>query len=103
MSKPSTPDSDGHNGRDQRGRFSAGNRCSKGNVLARKAAQCRAKLFETVSGADFTAIVRRTVAEAKRGEPWAVKLLFAYLLGEPLAHDVEERIAEIEKTLGGES
>ena len=90
---PSTTDCDG---RDRRGRFAIGNRLSKGNAAARKAAKCRAKLFATVSTKDFAAVVKQLVEKAKAGESWAVKLLFAYMIGEPLPLDIEERITALE-------
>jgi hypothetical protein len=83
-------------GRRPDGRFAPGNQLSQGNVIARKAARCRAKLFDAVSTTDFEAVVRRVVKEAKAGESWACKLLFAYLLGEPVAADVLERIENLE-------
>jgi hypothetical protein len=83
-------------GRDAAGRFAKGNRASKGNVAARKAAQCRAKLFSVVTMKDFTEIVKQTVALAKAGQPWAVKLLLEYLLGQPVQWDLLERIEKLE-------
>ncbi len=86
-------------GRDQRGRFARGNKASKGNVIARKAAQCRAKLFSAVSGKDFQTVVKKVVSEAERGKPWATKLLFVYLLGPPIEADVVSRIEALESHL----
>jgi hypothetical protein len=84
-------------GRDGRGRFAKGNRVSKGNVAARKAAQCRAKLFSAVTTKDFVDVVKQTVALAKAGQPWAVKLLLEYLLGAPQPWDVLERLENLEE------
>jgi len=86
------PSESGADGRDRRGRFAAGNRASKGNVLARKAARFRSRLFNTVSEDDFAEVVERLIREAKSGESWACKLLFSYLLGEPSALDALEQI-----------
>jgi hypothetical protein len=98
---PSPPSESGvDGGRDGRGRFLPGNRASKGNVLARKAAQCRAKLFSAVSTKDFVAVVKQTVALAKAGQPWAVKLLLSYMLGEPQPFDLIERIENLEHGRG---
>ena len=94
-----TPSQSAVDGRDNKGRFAAGNKLSRGNVIARKAAQCRAKLFSTVSTRDFQAIVKRVVADAKAGESWACKLLFAYMLGDPQQYDTEERLARLEESL----
>lgn len=86
-------------GRRPDGRFAAGNRLSQGNVIARKAARCRAKLFDAVAMTDFEAVVRRVVREARAGQHWACKLLFAYLLGDPTAPDLTARLDEIRETL----
>ena len=94
--QPPTTVSDG---RSPRGRFLPGNKASKGNVCARKAAQCRAKLFATISLQDFTEVDRQLVTEAKSGQAWAVKLLFSYLLGEPLPFDIDEQLRQIEERL----
>jgi hypothetical protein len=83
-------------GRDRRGRFATGNRASKGNVIARKAARCRARLFSAVAMRDFQIIVRKVVSEAQRGRPWACKLLFSYLLGDPQPFDFLERLEKLE-------
>jgi hypothetical protein len=91
-----TPSQTAVDGRDRRGRFAVGNRASKGNVIARKAAQCRAKLFSTVKGKDFQGVVRKVVSEAQRGRPWACKLLFAYLIGRPIGPDILSRIEALE-------
>jgi hypothetical protein len=99
--QPPTTDSDGGD-RDPRGRFAPGNHASHGNVAARKAARCRAKLFNAVSVADFQAIVKTVVGLAKGGEGWAVKLLFSYLLGDPLPADVTERLDNLEAKIGGQ-
>jgi hypothetical protein len=86
-------------GRDQRGRFLPGNRVSKGNVLARKAATFRAKLFHAVSYDDFAEIVQRLLQEAKSGESWAVKLTLEYLIGQPRDIELEERLQKLETIL----
>ena len=69
--KPPTADS---GGRDSHGRFTPGNRASRGNTTARKTTMFRARLFSAVSAADFTEIIQRLLREAKGGESWAVKL-----------------------------
>ena len=91
--KPSTADSDG---RDPRGRFARGNRASKGNVSARKAATFRAKLFRAVSAVDFAEIVQRLLQEAKGGKLWAIKLVLEYLVGPPRDVELEERLENLE-------
>ena len=73
----------------------------QGNVIARKAARCRAKLFDAVSTTDFEAVVRRVVKEAKAGEHWACKLLFSYLLGDPVPPDIIGRLESVEAAQQG--
>ena len=87
-------------GRRPDGRFGPGNRFSEGNVIARKAARCRAKLFDSVSTTDFGKVVKRVLREAEAGEQWACKLLFAYLLGDPTAPDLTARLDDIRQALG---
>ena len=73
---------------------------SQGNVIARKAARCRAKLFDSVTLSDFDSVVRRVVKEATAGQHWACKLLFSYLLGDPVQPDLLERIENLEAARG---
>jgi hypothetical protein len=89
-------------GRRPNGRFAPGNQLSQGNVIARKAARCRAKLFDAVTLTDFDAVVKRVVKEARNGQHWACKLLFAYLLGDPTAPDLTARLDEIRQALGNQ-
>ena len=44
---------------------------------------------------DFQIIVRKVVSEAQRGRPWACKLLFSYLLGDPQPFDFLERLEKL--------
>ena len=95
---PLQTDSDG---RGPDGRFRPGNRISKGNSVARKAGQFRAKLFSSVKAADFRAIIQQLVQEAMAGRPWAVKLVLEYLIGQPRDVDLEERLENLEAVLLG--
>jgi len=81
------------------GRFTSGNQCAKGNAVPRKAAQFRAKMYRSVSSADFADIVRRLVEEAKAGQPWAVKLALQYLVGRAEDLELSERLLILETTL----
>ena len=96
---PSPSVVDGSSGRRPDGRFAPGNQLSQGNVIARKAARCRAKLFDSVTLTDFDAVVKRVVKEAKAGQHWACKLLFSYLLGDPVQPDLTARLDEIQQVL----
>jgi hypothetical protein len=75
---PSAP-----NGRDQRGRFTAGNAGGPGNPFARRVARLRSILMECVSDHEMEEIVCQLVVMAKFGDLAAIKLLFQYLLGKP--------------------
>jgi hypothetical protein len=99
MSEPSETGCNG--GRTSGGKFAPGNKCSRGNGIARKAATFRAKLFRSVSATDFGAIVRQLVQEAKAGKPWAVKLALEYLAGPPRDVELEERLQALEAALEG--
>ena len=101
-SEPGPPQTGPDGGRTPRGQFAKGNRCSKRNGTARKAAQFRSKLYATVSAKDFGEITGRLVQEAKAGESWAVKLALEYLIGPPRDFDLEERLAKLEATLHGD-
>jgi hypothetical protein len=81
------------------GRFAAGNKCAKGNATPRKAATFRAKLFRCVTPADFRAIVQKLVAEAKAGQPWAIKLALQYLVGRAEDVEMHERLLILETVL----
>jgi hypothetical protein len=86
--------------RQPNGRFAPGNRCGKGNAVARKASQFRAKLFSATSVKEFDAIRRVLVEEALARRPWAVKLFLSYMIGEPQPMDVVETIEKLEEVLG---
>jgi len=81
------------------GRFTAGNRCARGNAAPRKAATFRAKLFRCVSPTDFRAIVKKLVDEAQAGQPWAIKLALQYLCGNSADVELHERLVILETTL----
>lgn len=70
-------------GRDARGRFTAGNLGGPGNPFARRVAALRTALLKAVTEADIDAIARQLVEQAKAGDVPACKLLFAYVLGKP--------------------
>jgi hypothetical protein len=82
---PSLTAADG--GRDAGGRFTSGNRCSKGNANARRMAQLRAALFDGVTATQWAAVVQKLVLLATYGHLDAIKLLFLYCLGQPRRPD----------------
>jgi len=87
----SSPSPTDRNGRDRKGRFAAGNQAAKGNPHQKATQRFRATLMETVKPADFRAVVRKLVAKAKAGEPWAVKELLDRTVGRPVSADLIEQ------------
>ncbi len=71
--------------RDEKGRFSKGNRGGPGNPFARQIAQLRASLIERVSEADIQHIADRLIVNARLGHLPSIRLLFLYVLGKPAA------------------
>jgi hypothetical protein len=84
------------NGRDARGRFTAGNAGGPGNPFARRVAELRKILLETVTDEELRIVAGQLMVKAKMGDLAATKLLFQYVLGKPAATvdpdavDVEE-------------
>jgi hypothetical protein len=72
-----------HNGRDTRGRFTKGNAGGPGNPFARRTAELRKMLLDTVTDQDMRQAARKLVELAKGGDVAAAKLLFAYVIGKP--------------------
>jgi hypothetical protein len=70
-------------GRDVRGRFTAGNRGGPGNPYARRVAHLRSIVLECVTDQDMRDIVNQLVVIARLGDLAAIKLLFQYALGKP--------------------
>lgn len=93
---PPPADSTTSNSRDAKGRFAPGNAGGPGNPFARRVAQLRAALINSVSEEDIKQIAERLLAQARAGVRDAIKLLFQYVLGKPVATvnpdtlDVEE-------------
>jgi hypothetical protein len=73
----------GDNGRDPRGRFTAGNPGGPGNPFARQVAALRSALVRRVTEEDIEQIAAAVVTQAKMGNLAATKLLFRYGLGKP--------------------
>ncbi len=77
------PSPNGSNGRRANGRFARGNPGGPGNPHARRTADIRRLIRESVTDDDLRAVVRCVVKKAKAGEPWAVKELLDRLEGKP--------------------
>jgi len=70
-------------GRDQTGRFAKGNRGGPGNPFARKVAELRRMLVNSVTPEDIGKVARVLVEQAMDGDVASAKLLFQYTLGKP--------------------
>jgi hypothetical protein len=78
----------GTDGRDNAGKFSAGNSFGRGNPVARHAQRLRQLFVQAVSEDDVTAIVQKLVAMAKDGDIQAANLLLTRALGKPSTSEV---------------
>lgn len=70
--------------RSSNGKFAKGNKGGPGNPYARKVAEFRKVLLESVTEDDFRAIVQCLVEKAKEGDTYAIKELFSRLMGKPV-------------------
>jgi hypothetical protein len=70
-------------GRDNRGRFAAGNAGGPGNPFARRMAAFRKALCAAVSEQDIRDVAARLLQAAKGGDVAAAKVLLAYTVGRP--------------------
>lgn len=83
------------NGRNGKGQFAKGNKCSNGNPYAARIAQWRKALCDTITPEDVGAVVKQLLSAAKLGKPWAVQLFLERCLGKPQAY--------VDITTGGQS
>ncbi len=77
---PSTSD---NTGRNNKGQFGKGNKCSVGNVgqSSEQAKELKKVLIAAVTEKDIKAIVRKMISQAKKGDNYARKELFDRLWG----------------------
>lgn len=75
------------NGRDQSGKFAAGNAFGRGNPTARHAQRLRQLFITAVTEDDVKEIVRKLVELAKGGDIQAANLLLTRALGKPSTSD----------------
>lgn len=94
-----SPCATGPNGRDQAGRFAAGNRCAKGNPFARRMAELRSALISAVTDEDLRDIIKALIEKAKRGDVPAAKEVLDRTLGRPQEADLIQRLEELEAML----
>ncbi len=93
------PITNGGNGRGPDGKFAKGNSGGPGSPYVKKVASLRSALFKAVTAADFKAVVRKLVEQAKGGDVAAIKLLLDRCLGPAEAIDFEERLERLEELL----
>jgi hypothetical protein len=79
-----TPSQNGSNGRSTNGRFGCGNPGGPGNPHARRTAQIRSLLLESVTDDDLRAVVAKLIEMAKGGDLAATRELLDRLVGKPL-------------------
>src|SRR5215207_1896496 len=85
------------NGRGEKGRFGAGNKCGRGNPHARRVARLRSALLKAVTPQDLRDVVVALLSQAKAADVPAAKELFQRLLGPPVELDLLEWLAEMEQ------
>jgi hypothetical protein len=68
-------------GRDDKGRFTAGNRGGPGNPFARRVAELRSAFIAAATPEDLQRICQRLITMAALGDLAAAKLVLGYLLG----------------------
>jgi len=93
------PSPTGDSGRDERGRFIAGNDIGIGNPHAKQVSRLRSALLDAITPADMKAIISALIEKAKAGDVHAASVLFERVLGKPLEVDIIERIEQLESAL----
>ena len=95
----SEPTPNGDNGRDAKGRFTAGNAGGPGNPHAHTVARFRRALLDAVTDEDFTAIAQKLVEQSKAGDIASIRELLNRTLGKPSEADVLERLERLESII----
>jgi hypothetical protein len=86
----------GESGRDDRGRFTKGNKSGRGNPFARRVAAMRQALMDAVSDEDVAAISKKMVELARGGDVAAARLVLGYVIGKPQPAEDPDRLDEKE-------
>ncbi len=86
-------------GRDAGGRFTAGNKASKGNKNAKRVAELRSALMAAVRSKDVKQILEALIEAAKKGDTVAAREVLDRTLGKPSQSDVMERLEKLEQLL----
>jgi hypothetical protein len=94
-----TPSTHGTNGKDQNGRFAAGNRLGRGNPLAGRAAKIRAVLLKHLTPKDAGTIADTLIRQAKEGDLASIRELLDRTIGRPAQTELLERVEAIEKLM----
>jgi len=97
------PTANGDNGRDEHGRFTAGNAGGPGNPHAAQVGRLRSALLNAVTEDDIREVAAALVGKAKKGDVVAARVLFDRVLGKPIEADLIARIEALEEQVGGES
>lgn len=71
---------------DDKGKFAKGNKGGPGNPYAKKAHELKVAAYAAVTGEDMTAIVRKAVEQAKKGDKAAREWVTDRLLGKATQH-----------------
>jgi hypothetical protein len=77
------PSANGSNGRTAAGRFAAGNRLGLGNPYAKRTAQLRGLLLDSVTDNDLRSILSKLVEMAKAGDLTAAREILDRTMGKP--------------------
>ena len=93
------PSPNGLNGRDERGRFAAGNPGGPGNPHAKKVGKLRSAMLTAVTDDEMRSIVKKLVELARSGNVPAAKEVLDRCLGRPVEADLLERLDELETML----
>lgn len=97
----STPTNHDNKGRDNKGRFTAGNKAAQGNPYSRKAAAYRQALYSCVTAKDIKDVINELKEQAKAGNLKAIALFLDRLLGtaQNSGLDLLERLEKAEQII----
>lgn len=93
------PSPTGDNGRDNNGRFAAGNHLAKGNPHAKRVNELRTALLEAVTPNDVRKIVTAMVKAAKAGDTVAAREVLDRTIGKAVQTELLQRVEELEQRI----
>ena len=93
------PSPNGLNGRDDHGRFAAGNAGGPGNPNAKQVASLRAAMLSAVSVEEMSSIITKLIELARSGDVRAIKEVLDRTVGKPVESDFMERLDTLEAEL----